>query len=153
MTVGILSIPDSSLPHNWRCVSWFKCFSVSTILSVVFVIVWAYESDRRLLWLEKETHNNKLNKRSQMTASTGWKHLPESRPGVWVLRGVFTVTHSCPTSSSVSESQLGNTFQEFWQTFWKGYSDHIHRGKISRLRRRIVNKTSSNSGYEATHSK
>lgn len=69
-------------------------------------------------------------------------------PFLFILGGD---SHSCPTSSSVSKSQLGHTLQEFWQTFWKAHSDQILRGENSplkknscllcQLRKRLVNRT------------
>lgn len=75
--------------------------------------------------------------------------LPENESGISVLRVFLSPpplfffflggdSHSCPTSSSVSKSQLGNTLQEFWQTFWKAHSDQILLGENSPLKEKIL---------------
>lgn len=99
---------------------------------------------------------------SKQSPHVCWAVLPLNREWIWhfCTRG-FSLpfffsfwggdSHSCPTSSSVSKSQLGHTLQEFWQTFWKAHSDQILRGENSPLkknsclfcqvRKRLVNRT------------
>lgn len=129
---------------------------------------WACDGDGQGYFGRSEEHNNTLEGHRllcplvlnslHMFAGLCY-HLPENESGVWVLRVFLSLfffflggdSHSCPTSSSVSKSQLGHTLQEFWQTFWKAHSDQILRGENSplkknscllcQLRKRLVNRT------------